>query len=55
MGVTPTLDMSRLELWPAPAKSSGTGLRGGARDSFNTLASASEEAVRFSAKNEADI
>lgn len=47
MGVTPTLDRSRLELWPVPAESSGTGLRGGARDSFNTLASALEEAVLF--------
>ena len=43
MGVTPTLEMSLLELWPA--ESSGTGLRGAARDSFNTLASALEEAV----------
>ena len=45
MGVTPTLERSRLELWPAPVESSGTGLRGAARDSFNTLASALEEAV----------
>ena len=45
MGVTPTLDRSRLELCPAPVESSGTGLRGAARDSFSTLASALEEAV----------
>ena len=45
MGVTPTVERSRLELWPAPLESSGTGLRGAARDSFNTLASALEEAV----------
>ena len=45
MGVTPTLLRSRLELCPVPAESSGTGLSGGARDSFNTLASALEEAV----------
>ena len=47
MGVTPTLERSRLELCPVPVDSSGTGLSGAARDSFNTLASALEEAVLF--------
>ena len=45
MGVTPTLERSRLEL--CPVESSGTGLRGAARDSFNTLASVLEEAALF--------
>ena len=45
MGVTPTLERSRLELWPAPVESSGTGLRGAAKDSFSTLDSALEVAV----------
>ena len=45
MRVTPTLGRSRLELWPVPVESSGTGLRGAARDSFKTLDSSINEAV----------
>ena len=40
MGVTPTLERS-----PVPVESSGMGLRGAARDPFNTLASTLGEAV----------
>ena len=43
MRVTPTLGRSRLELWPVPVESSG--LRGAARDSFQMLDSAINEAV----------